>query len=546
MLYIRILEDDMLMKDIDTIFSGLVPHKAYNPSMFVNILNTLNRYIVPDELQGEYHVFYSVCMQLKKILTSIESFVPNLTKEIYTSIITANIMDLVVKPEVRIDYILEEEGIDGNLEIPSVKQEATQILLNRCIDLYNKVFNLGYSSELSFEYITSLKNSIKRHCATNSLYAQSQILSSGLRVGRTIFKGVDGWSSFVLQSTSDLNSRLNDMSENGVTSVNTLEKSTELLKKLSLYRHPLANYGIPPLDDQTPIMKHRLAVLCAKEGTGKTSFAINAAVNLLLNDKRVLFICGETPEEENYGAILSNYIFKKHGRTIPTNILASIYSGEGAELPDEILKLVTVSMKELSDKDLIHLEPTLHYNMIYDELVDYYNILKFDGLFIDHSCSMTGGSDEFENVKNLAVGVRNFKKKYPVYCLVLSQLSTSAKDYIRKGHMVEESPTRGNAILSHEADDVLIMYDTETLKAKECLAIENYKRRLAKKISERMIIKPKFSVSTFIWRDEDQYKNSTMGNDPEKTLNMIDKALGSEQNSGLYSDDSDDINYANL
>ncbi len=496
MLIVDIQQDTLLQENLHKVISGLLPHDSYDPTLFGDLLRLMTSLIEPEEMYGEYYTLVDTLLCIRDIKQSIKTYVPRLTRETLISTLVSNIPDLVRNEKVNIVKVLEMEGQDTNLEIEQVFENACNILYTRTIELYDECIALGISSTDSVTYMAALKSSFTTHVAQEALKVQAQILKSSIKIGRKIYSGPTDWLHYISVVHSEIAKRLEDEDERALT-LDSMEKSDVLMQRLHASHQPLANYGIPPLDDETPMLRHRLVVVTAQENTGKTMLAVNWTINLVRNKRKILFMCGENNFEKMQPLLISNYIYQAYGMHVGINDIADMES-----LPPDMRRLVNIARAELMESGCVRLIKYFNYDTIYEELVAEYDKRPFDALIIDHSAALRGDGTLFDNIQNLAIGLREFKNDYPVFNLVLSHLSTDAKEAIVKGKRVETSPTKGNSTLSAEADEILILSSNELLAKQGLLQIQNYKRRGAEKVEDYMIIKKKFGVASFIWDEK--------------------------------------------
>lgn len=548
MLYINMLGDENLQEIIKPMISGLLPTPYYQSEYHSDILSSILDLIPLEEMSGEYYVLFSLFVEINKIKLKTKSTKNLITKQALESVLTNNVYDLVRKEEVRIREIMLGEGYGCNLEIETDILNACKILSKRTLKLYDECFDLRKRSNEVISLLPALKEALIANVAESSLQAQATILNSELKIGRNKYIGSRGWLEFMTMQQSELNSRL-DTTDEGVVIMNSIDKAEELLSSLSDLYQPLADYGLPPLDDYTPMLKHRLVVVCADENTGKTKFAVNCAGNLLLKNKKVVYMCGEGTNGATLADFISNYIYKKYGIRMTAQMIA-----QKDTLPEDKLRLVNLVIAEVAGVSCI-LVPSFSYDNIYNELQALYEKEHFDAVFIDHTLALKGNGTIFDNITNLSVQLRNFKKDYPVYIQVLSHLSTIAKEALAKGKTVDSAPTKGNAILSAEADDMLILIKNEILNKQNLLAIYNYKRRSADRIVQNMIVRKKFDVSSFYYdpalqnsidgidltaeqalKDIDEFHNNTDDEEEFEDENVIEEWYGDEED-----EDDDDF-----
>lgn len=516
MLYVNILEDDNLQEVLSQIISGLLPTPNYLAEYHTDILTNVLDLIHLDEMSGEYYVMFSLLVEINKIRLKSETKKNLITKQAVESALTNNVYTLVRQDEVRMQEIMLSEGYGCNFDIETDVLNACKLLSKRTMSLYDKCFNMRMRSDEVVSLLPTLKEALLANVAETSLQVQATILNAEMKIGRNKYIGSKGWLDFITSQQTEISKRLESLDE-GTIVIDSIDKAEELLNSLEDLYQPLADYDLPPLDDETPMLRHRLVVICADENTGKTRFAINCVGNLLMQNKKVVFMCGENTQSLTLADFLSNYIYKKYGLRLTSKMIAQKNS-----LPEDKQKLINLATAEIATGKLI-LVSAFSYDTLYNDLQALYEREKFDAVFIDHSLALKGNGTIFDNITQLAIQTRNFKKDFPVYIQVLSHFSTTAKEALAKGKPIESSPTKGNAILSAEADDIFLLIKNEMLDKQNLLAIFNYKRRNAAKVLQHMIVRKKFDVSSFYY--DSALQNSIDGIDltAEQALLDIDK-----------------------
>ena len=499
MLEIDVQGDDLLKQALNNMLSGLLPHENYDYRYFVEILLKINQLIKPDELYGEYSVFLKLLNEFRRVGSVFSNYEYNVTESAVESVLYANIQDLVRNKDTRISEVLNTAGLDTNTDIQSVFEDACQFLYERVMDLYKECFNLKVNSSEALSYFPTLKATFVTNVAQSSLLAQADMLRDSAFINNKIYQGPQDWLRYTTEVKNIITKRIEDDAD-GIIRVDTADARFNLLQENYGTFETLAPYGIPPIDDSTPMMRYRLALLVANENVGKTSIAIEWAVNLLMNGKKVLFMCGETRPSKIQSIMLVNYIYKKHQIYVDRQAI----SREG-ELPDDIQKIVNIACAEFGKMNLLRLNTSFSYDTFYDELVAEYDKEPFDAVFIDHSCALISNSGKlYEDLGSLALQARNFKREYPVYMCILSHMSSSAKDLLSRGKEITTSTAKGNSTLDAEADEVFLLTSNEALQSRDEILFINTKRRDASKVGTPIVLKTKFEVSSFYYDESSQ------------------------------------------
>lgn len=520
MLDIDIINDEALQEVVNLFLSSLLPHSNYNPECFSNTLNVLCNYIEPDEMKMEYKVLLSALLNFNKLKRSYIEFVPSLTRDAFFSLLSSSAYDLINDPAIGIKEVLQYEGKSTDLKIETVAEEAQQLLCNRSLELYDLCYELEIDSNTVLNYEPSLNAAFLEHVSSQSVNTQHAILRQGIRIGRKIYKGYQDWLHYSFEMATQIRRRLNRSEDTKVTVIDSFEGSKAMLKTMQQLFIPICEWGIPSLDDYTPILRHRMVVVVALENIGKTKFVIDQAANVLLSGHKVLFMCGESHKGQIYTEILVNYIYKKTGFIL---LPEHIYSAE--DQPEAIQKAVNMAIDEIATSKSLILRDAYNYGSVYDEMLQDYENYNFDVCIIDHSCTLVGAVDdgsEKAKVKALSDACRNFRKAYPVCIVVTSHPSVSAKEDLTRDRSISLSPTRGAQELSTDADELFILRDNEVLRKQNLLVLENYKRRNAGKI-EDVILQKKFEVSTFIYDEARQSTSEKLSLEKEQNLKNLER-----------------------
>lgn len=528
MLHIDVQSDEILQENLNKVISGLLPHDNYEPKLFSDLLTNVFKLINLEEFYGEYYVLMDSLKVLTELKLVSKHYTPRLTRDFLESNLQSNISLLVRNPLVRIQDILALEGHDTNLELQETFSTAASLLYNKTLELYDECFELEVDSNDAFTFIPVLRSAFILHTAEMSLRTQSKILNGGLRLGRQIYSGPQDWMTYIQDMHLEITRRTSEDGE-GYMVVDSMEKSNELMEEVRASSIPLGNYGLPPIDVLTPMLRHRLVIVSAKENTGKTKFLVNCSNTLMRNGHTVMIMSGETTFGKMHAQLISNYMYQEFGiRVTPDEVAKS------EELDDDGLRrqINIARAKVVESKNLI-LQESLRYKDLYAQLVNLYERKPFDALFIDHSYALKGNGPAYDNQGMLALAVREFKNKYPVMVMVLTHLSSDAKEQMLRGKLVESSPTKGSAALSTEADEIFIMFDNESLRKQGLLGIQNYKRRDAELLVTPMVVRKQFDVSAFVW---DEKLQNTL-NPQVQQLDKIMDAYGDED------DDEDDDDF---
>lgn len=518
MLSVNFRDDEVLQDVIKRIFSALLPTDVWEPDCFGEVLMMFHKYIKSEELEMEWKVLDNVFMDLQKISSANLDYEPQLLRSSLEKMLEIKMYDSVLRPEYRVKDWLEYQGRTSNLQIETVRTEACQILCQRTLDLYDECMDLNVSAKEVISEESALREAFINNVARQFSIQSNEILSSGkLRTWHKEFIGSEGWLEYGLKEMVGIKNRLDNADASNEITVRDEEDAFNLLSQIAEFSVPIADWGIPELDDATPILQRRLVVVVGQENIGKTKFAIHSAVKVLLAKQPVVYMSGETSKPIMYGQILINYIWQRSlqdhpdwpdGYNLTMSDLASFQTWSNEEF-GEMKRDVGRYIMEVSQIGLTITEQ-FNYETLYQELVDTYEKHQPGMIVIDHSCALKGkvGDGSLrEKVSKLAVDCRDFKKNYPTCVLVTSHPSSAGKDMAKKDKNANDSVTKGSQDLSTEADEVFYLRDNEGLQKQNLLVLENVKRRGAGR-AKNVFLRKKFEVNAFIY---DESKNSPVG-----------------------------------
>jgi hypothetical protein len=535
MVTLNIMDDESLSTVLTKIISGILPHSKYDATMFGTILESIDRYVKLEELQMEYYLILSSAKKLFDVTRVIVGAQVSFSKETLIAILENNIQSVVRRDEIGIKEWLERNAYRSNLDIPEVFEETVQMLFNRTIDLYNTAIDYELSSAEAISYLPALELSFLTNASEQSMITQSKILNRGVWDGkkRELLVGPNAWVDYVSSMALEISQRTQTVDTGFV--LDSVAKAEELIERLRANCVPLAEYGIPPVDMETPILQHRYVVLVGEEGIGKTILAMSWVVNLLLENKRVCVFSGENDESKTFVAgILPCYILKKYGLFITYQM---ILDREHLEVDKQ--KIIAMSIVELTEGGNLRMVSGMNYYNVYQTMKNVYDAHGFDAWIIDHSLALDGGGDFQTKLFHMSLDIKNFRKKYPVYVLVLSHTSSSAKAATKsEKKSITESPTKYSGFLSADADEVFVLYSTEELYKKNLLGFINYKRRGAAKLVNHYFLTKLFAYSSFRYESEMQRDWGTANLEDILTSAGIDE---DDVGDGLHFDDDEDL-----
>lgn len=488
-------KDEALTDCLNGIISGLLPHENYEPATFALLYPTLKTVLDTSDVRGLYYATYLIFDKYMSLASSLPrgTFEIKITRERFEAAVGNNLPDLILEPKMTVVDLMAEEGKSADINIPTVQQEVMGVIYEKIMALYDECFDMAQSYEDSMSKIVDLKDIVKANLIETGMGMQRAIMSVGQKIGRRFYRGPQGWLEYVQSLSREVSemerSDEGDLECNGIEDVTALDESAQELSE------PLTGYGVPQLDDFTPMLKHRLAVLVARENTGKTQICIHLIASLIRAGVKPFFACGEAPKELMFCCIVSSYIYQEYGMFFEPHYL----SGEGyAQLSPDDQQVVNTAKARVSSSGLV-ISNNLEYDTVVAKVTHYFN-KGCEAFFFDHTQSLRGrkGRRIADLVTGLALDCRELKNELPIYIMVTSQPSVGLKDLLQKDQMTDMqlSPTAQSAAFSQEADELFIINENEYLKTQGLLQWITYKRRGASKPKPFYILKH-FNVSAY-------------------------------------------------
>lgn len=519
-------KDEVLCDNLNHIISALLPHENYNPDTFGLLYPTLTTTLSTENVHGLHFAFYVIFGKYFSLQNSVNSsnFSVRITRERFEKALANNLPDLVLEPQMDVTALMNEEGKSGDINIPTIQNEAMGIIFSKVMELYNICFDMGQTYEDAMAYIIDLRDSIKANVIETGLQMQRAIVSTGLRYGRKFYRGTTGWVEFSQQLVREVTEL--DVAVDDSLVCNNLDILSKVETQAQEMSEGLANYGIPQLDDKTPLLRHRLAVFVARENTGKTKIVTHLIATLIRENRKVYFACGESDPDSVFMRVVSSYIFQEYGLYFEENDLI----GPGYEdLSEEDKQIVQTAKARIAMSGLV-ISNSLEYDNVLPTFVSFHQ-KGYEAFFIDHTQSLKGrkGRKIGELVTSLALDCREFKNNYPVYVCLTSQPSTNLKDILQKEQTkdIHQSPTAQSSTPSQEADELFILTETEYLARQNLLQWIVFKRRDASKPAP-FFIRKLFHVSAFQYDPNVQSGETMDANELEGMISLTGMDLDSD------------------
>lgn len=514
--------DNTFTSILNKILSGFLPHNNFNAEGFIQLYTALTQRIKENEMHGTYNVFRYILHRFY-ILSLDSNTVPTITEDRFKGALETIVFDMVTDKNTDMYSLMAEDGESFDVSLPTSRDLAAQTLFAKTMQLYKECFSLQCSTEDALNSMVEFDEAIKRNYIDYTLICQQQILTTGLQLGRKFYHGGSGWLEYISSASKELSDFSNDSGK--CLECNTYSDLTNIEKAMDRAAEPLTDYGIPNLDDETPILQHRLAVLIGRENVGKTKVMTHFVAKLIIDGVKPYIATGETTTYLYFFQVLSSYIYQKYSLHIPPNMLTE----KNVKLLDKDEQQVVNTAKYFLMNSGMLIDDSLSYDTVIPTFVKYYNT-GCRAFFIDHSQSLKGraGRNINELVTSLALDCREFKNNYPVYVCVLSHPSAELKDILQKNpskaHSLQVSPTAQSSTLSIEADEIFILYETELLTKQQLLGWITYKRRGPK--IDTIFIRKMFHVSSFLYSEDDQAgANAGDVEDITEALNIYEEDL---------------------
>jgi hypothetical protein len=519
---INVPSDESLSQVLDQMISGMLPHANFDPKTYGTLLQNIFALIELEEFTLEYYVLLSSLLSINKLNSLGRDYSPMLTRAAFEILLVNSADSLVRNPDVGMSAHLHTEGHPNDLGNPMILEEARQKLYERSMDLYDRSFNLALPGRESLSTVPAYREAFINSVSEVALNTQRLILDGSERVGRKLYSGARGWLEYSKMIANEVIRRTSQEATQRVK-LDDIAEATKMIDQLKELFDGLADYGIPMLDDETPMLKHRLVLLCGNEGAGKTTIMVDQVVRLLIAKRKTKVMCGETATPLLLARILSNYIYKVYGKHATT-----AHIGGRLEVRPDVQKCIQMALAEIVDSGLLEFIKQLSYDTFYDDLKAMYEEDPFDAILVDHTLALRGKGDERERLDKLAAQARDFKVDYPVFVELLSHLSVAAKMLVGKGKRPDGSPTRGSSVLSNEADEIFVIIQNEVLKVQSLIALDIYKRR-ATPVLEPIILKIITTASAYEYKPEYQQKFDSSKISADAALKEIAATYSNEE-----------------
>lgn len=514
-------------KDLTHLLSGLLPHENKDLDNYAVLLNSITKLIRIEEMEVEYYLVFKIAKQILDISLDTDTL-PLFSRQILETILDSELYTAIVNDGRGFARMAEQEGLSSDFSVEINVQAAATIAKQRAMELYDEAFSLALSSIVQapeedsvlpddgdgipgvMGYLLSLRNNYALAVGSEFISLQSAFLNGDNSVIQTRrgegwyeffrknkYKEPNGWVEFGQHFFSMLDQRLREASVElkPLESIHEAEAlKDDLLRKLEV----IAEYGIAPIDAGTPIKKVRYSVLIGKPNLGKTTIAMNWAVNVLLEGKKVAVFSGENAKSAIfYEYLLPAYVYKKYGFFVTSEQVLGQeeVGGTSQEEIEERKMLIKLATCELAESGNFLFVETLSASQMKEDLAALYEIFPFDYIVIDHTLALAGEGGNTERLEKMSRDLVEFRNEYETSILLLSHPSPDAKKIVsRQG---AEGLVKYCKQIEGDADDIFFLFDTEELEANKILAMMQIKGRGASKVLDIIYLTKLFEYKIF-------------------------------------------------
>jgi hypothetical protein len=488
---LALYEHEGLCEDLKRFASALLPHSNADLEQFSAVLSSVVRLIHVDEMELEFYLFFKTAEELERVFFQTGGS-PVFSRNVFESILMSNMYDVVKKDKIGITGMLERNGMPSNMEVEQSAQDAMNRLMSAAMDLYDDCFEMALSPMEALGYVVSLRTNYLAAVGTETIRAQAYVLNSSNEINSPMFEGWKeflkrksfvgplGWRDFCAFVTFELEVRLRESKEDR-SPLKTLEQAEKLRQEAIYLSEQISAYGIPPIDSMKAIVRSNYSILIGKRGAGKTTLALNFAVNVFIDGNKILIVSEENRESSIlYEYLLPIYIHKRFGffASYKQIIGAEEIGGTSREEIEDRKKMIQMAIIDFTESGRYMYVKSINAWHSYDELAKIYTEFQFDYAVIDHTLSMHGGGETTPRLEALSRGIKEFKSEFGKHVLVLSHTSPRA-DKI-KDMSEAQGLTRYSTQLEGDADDIYYIFENEYLESRGLLAFVQTKGRGSK------------------------------------------------------------------
>lgn len=345
--------------------------------------------VVQNECTGFYYVFLEQLIRITRLKTIKSQARLIISKKSFETFLNVGMNRFVVNKNVNIQGLMQQYGVNHNMNTPEGLLGAKNFLYSLCVTKYDELANVEISIADAYALLDSLYDSIITDMSYDALHKSAEILENGLNYNKKDYRGPVGYFEFTKDVIVNYTRRTIgwNKNQNNILTINTIEDYNRLTNEYSGTIYKLGNYLIPPLDAVTSIMSSDITSIIGDEGTGKTNYLVMESHDQICNGFSSVFMCGESKPVKILNMYLSRHIFVTTGFQISWKTII-----DGIDkLPVEMQAVVNEAKHDLFTNPKygkIHLVSKFGYATYTKEVLDIISAFpneKFGQIFIDHA-----------------------------------------------------------------------------------------------------------------------------------------------------------------
>lgn len=450
---------------------------------------------------NEYYILYKSIEQASKygVALSYDNFhhmllnnIDDLRKEKEVDLFTDGDYTEAERSEKIIDYCLTEFDILSEAEIEDVGS------LTANIEFYVGTWAKEKAREISLNMI--------------------EIQDDGLKVGNTLYKGVEDSNVYYQRAFSVIRSLIdadaNALSENIDTSVDTVEEIQEKLKDSS-QGDTVTEFGITALDKYYKYHKGEIITIQAGTGVGKTRAANALVYNASKKGNKTLYISLEQKSNKVFPMQMARHILEKYGDYSDLDdksIIQETYQYDRKPIIDGVLR----DMKD-GEHGKVRIEGrSIEADELYEYMVKVWEEgFHFDILVLDYIGLLeTRGGNRYEKLTNAINMLKTECKSFKgvgFLGIIPNQLTPDAETKLANGDYDGMTKVGGSETqyISRASDYIYTLEQDEMMRQLNKMRFHVSKVRLGKiyetKVDSTVDLGKIFFMDDIDAEDEDDY-----------------------------------------
>lgn len=232
--------------------------------------------------------------------------------------------------------------------------------------------------------------------------------------------------------------------------------------------------GMSELNQKVKFRKSNLVVIGAKTGTGKTTFCLNLAHHMAIDNKKVLFISTEMNSEE-----IDDKIIAIGGGVELVDLSSGMIDPKGEKMKD-----VGKVLMQYEDKNLfIDTSPYQTFEMIKNRAKQLINSTGLDVIFVDYiqRLKLPGKQSRYDEVTNLSNIFKDLAQELNVCIFLISQFSRDGIRQNTKNQIPTINSFKESGSIENDANVALLLYresEDDKVKAKNSANIDKNKIKI--------------------------------------------------------------------